>query len=144
MAAERDTIDRYLAAYLADRVGNEFSARISGVARFGAFARLDETGADGLIPIRSIGAEFFHYDADTQSLRGSDTGFTLSMGQRVVVRLAEAVPITGGIGLELLSVEDEAVPVGRRQGKSRPVRRKIAAKRAKSAKLKKKAKRKRV
>lgn len=144
MAAERDTIDRYLAAFLSDRVGNEFSARISGVARFGAFARLDETGADGLIPIRTIGAEFFHFDAETQSLRGSDTGFTLTMGQRVTVRLAEAVPITGGIGLELLSVEDEAVPSGQRRGKSRPVRRKIAAKRTKTAKLKKKVKRKRV
>ncbi|ABV91764.1 ribonuclease R [Dinoroseobacter shibae DFL 12 = DSM 16493] len=144
MAAERDTIDRYLAAYLADRVGNEFSARISGVARFGAFARLDETGADGLIPIRTIGAEFFHFDADAQALVGSDTGFRLAMGQRVTVRLAEAVPVTGGIGLELLAVEDETVPTGRRRGKSRPVRRKIAAKKAKAGKLKKKLKRKRV
>ncbi|MDJ0858129.1 MAG: ribonuclease R [Dinoroseobacter sp.] len=142
MVAERDTIDRYLASYLQDRVGNEFAARISGVTRFGAFAKLDETGADGLIPIRSIGAEYFHYSAEEQSLTGSETGFTLRMGQRVVVRLAEAVPVTGGLMLELLSVEDTAVPVGPRR-KSRPVRRKIAANKAKKAKLKKKLKRKR-
>src|SRR5690606_37523377 len=60
MAAERDTTDRYLAAYLADRVGAEFTGRISGVQRFGAFVRLDETGADGLLPIREIGREYFH------------------------------------------------------------------------------------
>jgi ribonuclease R len=48
MAAERDTTDRYLAAFLSDRVGATFTGRISGIARFGAFVKLDETGADGL------------------------------------------------------------------------------------------------
>ncbi len=66
MAAERDTTDRYLAAYLSERVGNEFPGRISGIARFGAFVKLDETGADGLIPIRTLGREFFRHDADAQ------------------------------------------------------------------------------
>jgi ribonuclease R len=68
MAAERDTNDRYLAAYLSDRVGAEFSGRISGVQRFGLFVRLDETGADGLIPIRALGREYFHYDEGSQTL----------------------------------------------------------------------------
>lgn len=113
MAAERDTTDRYLASWLSDRVGAEFTGRISGVQRFGLFVRLDESGADGLIPIREIGREFFHFDPDSQTLMGADTGLTLGIGQRVTVRLAEAVPVTGGLTLELLSVDDKGLPSGR-------------------------------
>jgi ribonuclease R len=121
MAAERDTTDRYLAAYLADRVGAEFSGRISGVQRFGLFVRLDETGADGLIPIRAVGHEFFHYDEGSQTLTGSETGVTLGIGQKVMVRLAEAVPVTGGLILDLLSVEGATLkPAGRKSGKYQP------------------------
>lgn len=116
MAAERDTTDRYLAAYLADRVGSEFAGRISGVQRFGAFVKLDETGADGLIPVRSIGREFFHYDRDAQTLVGSDSGVAIGVGQRVTVRLAEAIPMTGGLMLELLELEGSPLPAGRRHG----------------------------
>ncbi len=108
MVAERDTTDRYLAAFLSDRIGAELTGRISGIQRFGAFVKLDETGADGLIPVRSLGSEFFHFDADDQTLRGSDTGFTLGLGQRVTVRLAEAVPVTGGLMLELLEADGKA------------------------------------
>jgi ribonuclease R len=113
MAAERDTTDRYLAAWLSDRVGAEFAGRISGVQRFGLFVRLDESGADGLIPIREIGREFFHYDPDSQTLMGADTGLTLGIGQRVTVRLTEAVPVTGGLLLELVAIEDKGLPSGR-------------------------------
>ncbi len=113
MMAERETTDRYLAAYLADRVGAEFAGRISGVQRFGLFVKMDETGADGLVPIRSVGREFFHYDPDAQTLLGADTGTTLSIGQRVTVRLTEADPVTGGLMLELLQVEGAAMPGGR-------------------------------
>ncbi|MBL9046137.1 MAG: ribonuclease R [Tabrizicola sp.] len=116
MAAERDTNDRYLAAYLADRVGAEFAGRISGVQRFGVFVRLDETGADGLIPVRALGREFFHFDEGSQTLMGSETGLTLGIGQKVMVRLSEAVPVTGGLILELLSVEGATVRVPRRKG----------------------------
>ena len=59
MVAERDTTDRYLASFMAERIGNEFSGRISGVARFGVFVKLDETGADGLVPIHSLGVRIF-------------------------------------------------------------------------------------
>ncbi len=113
MMAERDTSDRYLAAYLADRVGAEFEGRISGVQRFGLFVKLDETGADGLVPIRSIGREFFHYDDVTQTLTGSDTGVVIGLGQRVTVRLAEAVPMTGGLMLDLLMLDGQTLPTGR-------------------------------
>ena len=143
MLAERDTTDRYLAAYLSDRVGSEFTGRISGVQRFGLFVKLDETGADGLVPIRSIGREFFHYDQDSQTLMGADTGVTLGIGQRVTVRLAEAIPMTGGLLLDLLSLDDKPLPQGRsgRPGRYQP--RKPAKAAAKADKLKRKVIRKR-
>jgi len=149
MMAERDTTDRYLASYLSERVGNEFSGRISGVARFGAFVKLDETGADGLLPMRSLGREYFHFDQDAGTLMGSDTGMIISVGQRVTVRLSEAVPVTGGIALELLTLEGDALPKGgqgaRRgrggpAGRTNPKRKGVKAKR-KADKVKRKVKR---
>ena len=116
MAAERDTIDRYLAAYLSDRVGQTFTGRVSGVQKFGLFVKLDETGADGLIPIREVGREFFYFDADRQVLTGSDTGLTIGIGARVTVRLAEAVPVTGGLMLQLLEIEGGALPAPAKKG----------------------------
>jgi len=137
MAAERDTTDRYLAAFLADRVGAEFSGRISGVQRFGLFVKLDETGADGLIPIRSFGREFFHYDQASQTLTGSDSGVVIGIGQRVLVRLAEAVPVTGGLMLDLLTLEDRALPTGRPMKPGRPAPRRPGADAAKRRVLRK-------
>ncbi|MGJ8618559.1 MAG: ribonuclease R, partial [Sulfitobacter sp.] len=138
MVAERDTTDRYLAAFLSERVGNEFTGRISGIARFGAFVKLDETGADGLLPMRSLGREYFHHDAEEQTLRGSDTGMTISIGQRVTVRLAEAVPVTGGIALELLEIEDQKVKQGGRNPAGRNPRRKGSNAKRKKDKIKRK------
>jgi ribonuclease R len=130
MAAERDTVDRYLAAYLSDRVGATFTGRVSGVQRFGLFVKLDETGADGLIPIRDVGREFFHFDADSQTIMGADTGLTIGIGAKVTVRLAEAVPVTGGLRLELLEIDARPLPAGRHaRGKGRPVSRGAAPKR---------------
>ncbi|OHC43688.1 MAG: ribonuclease R [Rhodobacteraceae bacterium GWE1_64_9] len=130
MAAERDTVDRYLAAYLSDRVGQTFTGRVSGVQKFGLFVKLDETGADGLIPIREVGREFFYFDADSQQLTGSDTGLTIGLGARVTVRLAEAVPVTGGLTLQLLEIEGGALPApskkGGRYAPRKPVRAAIA------------------
>ena len=120
MMAERDTNDRYLAAYLSDRIGAEFGGRISGIAKFGVFVKLDETGADGLVPIRNLGNEYFHFDRDAGTLMGADTGVIIGLGQRVRVRLTEAAPVTGGIGLEILEIENEAMPKGR--GSTRPAR----------------------
>jgi len=140
MMAERDTTDRYLAAYLSERVGNEFTGRISGIARFGAFVKMDETGADGLVPVRSLGREFFHFDRDAGTLMGADTGFTIAIGQRVTVRLAQASPVTGGLELELLSVEDKAPPAGGGLGRGRgkPPRRKVARAKQKADKTRRK------
>ena len=143
MAAERDTTDRYLAAYLSDRVGAEFAGRISGVQRFGVFVKLDETGADGLIPIRDLGREFFHYDQDSQSLRGADTGMTIGIGQRVTVRLAEATPMTGGLVLELLTIDGGTVPQGRGPKRGGYSPRKPGKFAARDSKIKRKVERKR-
>ncbi len=143
MEAERDTTDRYLAAYLSDRVGTELAGRISGVQRFGAFVRLDETGADGLLPIREIGREYFHYDRDEQTLTGSDTGTTIGIGQRVLVRLTEAVPVTGGLMLELLELDGATLPRGPSKARRGGPKRKLVRSKKKAAKAKKKVARKR-
>lgn len=142
MMAERDTTDRYLAAFLSERVGNEFGGRISGIAKFGAFVKLDETGADGLIPVRTLGREYFHFDREAGTLMGSDTGFTIGIGQRVTVRLAQATPVTGGLELELLTVEDKALPKGQSPAGRSPRRKAVRGKR-KSDKTKRKVARKR-
>jgi ribonuclease R len=142
MVAERDTVDRYLAAYLSERMGNEFDGRISGVAKFGVFVRIDDSGADGIIPIRSLGREFFQYDAGANTLIGSDTGLTLTLGMRVTVRLTEAEPIAGGIAFELLSVNDTALPKGPRKF-SKSSKKKMALAKKKDAKVKRKVQRRR-
>jgi len=143
MIAERDTNDRYLAAYLSERVGNEFAGRISGVQRFGLFVRLDETGADGLVPVRSIGREYYRYDTEAQTLMGADTGVELSIGQRVSVRLSEAVPVTGGLLLELLELNGKPLPSGPKRGGGGPARRKAVNSKRKAAKTARKVVRKR-
>ena len=130
MLAERETADRYLAAYLADRVGAEFSGRVAGVSRAGLFVRLDETGADGLVPISRIGREYFHHDREGQTLMGAESGQVIGLGQRVRVRLQEAAPVTGGLRLELLEVEGEGVsptPRPKTQSRGRPARAKTGS-----------------
>lgn len=108
MAAERDATDRYVAAFLADRVGAEFEGRITGVTRFGLFIRLDETGADGLVPVSTLGGEFFVHDDKAHALVGERTGRRWPLGMRVQVELKEATPITGGLVFGMLS---EPMPV---------------------------------
>ncbi|EAQ25711.1 ribonuclease R [Roseovarius sp. 217] len=143
MMAERDTNDRYLAAFLSERLGEEFTGRISGIAKFGAFVKLDETGADGLIPVRSLGREYFHFDRDAGTLMGSDTGLTIGLGQRVTVKLAEAAPVTGGIALELVSIEGTTMPRGPQGSRGKPPKRKLGSAKRKAAVEKRKVERKR-
>jgi len=105
MLAERDTNDRYLAAYLSERMGQEFDGQISGIARFGVFVKLSETGADGLVPISTLGDEYFRHDAEKGQLRGEKSGMTITLGQKVRAKLTEAAPVTGGLMLEILELE---------------------------------------
>ena len=108
MAAERDATDRYVAAYLEEKVGAEFEGRITGVTRFGLFIRLEETGADGLVPVSSLGGEYFHHDDRAHALVGERSGARWPLGKKVQVRLSEATPITGGLLFEMLSDPDPA------------------------------------
>jgi ribonuclease R len=122
MKAERETADRLIAHHLADRIGASFQGRISGVTRAGLFVKLDDTGADGLIPIRTLGTEYFNYDEARHALVGSRSGAMHRLGDVVDVRLVEAQPIAGALRFELLS-EGQVLPRGRKRehiGRSPP------------------------
>jgi ribonuclease R len=95
--AERDAIDRYLAAFMADKVGAVFAARISGVTRFGLFVTIAESGASGLVPLASLPDDFWMHDDTTHTLSGRRTRLVFRLAQDVEVRLAEASPVTGGL-----------------------------------------------
>jgi ribonuclease R len=95
--AEREAIDRYLAAYMADKIGAAFPARISGVTRFGLFVTVHGNGATGLIPISSLPDDYWVHDEASQSLTGRKTRQVFRLTQDVNVRLAEASPVTGGL-----------------------------------------------
>ncbi len=141
MMAERDTTDRYLAAFLSDRIGAEFTGRISGIAKFGVFVKLDETGADGLVPISTLGREYFHFDREQGTLMGADTGRVIAIGMRARVKLIEAAPVTGGIAFEMLEIEEERYESApsRRGGTGRGRGKRGAAPKRKPAKAAKKA-----
>lgn len=114
MKAERETADRLIAHFLADRIGATFQGRISGVTRAGLFVKLSDTGADGLIPIRTLGAEYFNYDEARHALVGSRSGAMHRLGDVVDVRLVEAAPVAGALRFELLS-EGQVAPRGRKR-----------------------------
>jgi ribonuclease R len=128
MEAERDTLDRYVAAYLSERVGEVMRTRITGVAKFGFFAQVDGLGGDGLVPVSTLGDERFVYDEDARVLEGIETGTRYVAGQRLDLRLVEANPITGSLRFELPFGEGSDKPTrprvdrvrtGRRVGQSR-------------------------
>jgi ribonuclease R len=123
MAAERDSTDRYVAAYMEDRVGATFEARVTGVTRFGLFVRLLEQGAEGLLPIRALSGGFLRHDEKRQALVG-DRGEIWKMGDAVTVKLAEAAPLTGGLRFTL--AEGGGAGSGSRRGpgkgRGRPAR----------------------
>ncbi len=119
MKAERETADRLIAHFLADRIGATFQGRISGVTRAGLFVRLTETGADGLIPIRTLGTEYFNYDETRHALVGSRSGAMHRLGDVVDVRLVEAAPVAGALRFELLS-EGKLPQRGRKQRAAAP------------------------
>ncbi|MGQ3297830.1 ribonuclease R [Reyranella sp.] len=104
VAAERGAMDRYVAAFMAGHVGAVFPGRVNGVTRFGLFATLEGTGADGLIPIRSLGQEFFRHDEGRQVLIGERTGETFGLGDRLQLKLIEADLATGGLLFEIVDV----------------------------------------
>ena len=103
MAAERETVDRLVAAHLADRVGALFEARIAGVTRVGLFVKLSDTGADGFVPAGTLGDDYFRYEEATRSLVGTRSRMAYRLGDAVQVRLVEAVPFAGALRFEIVS-----------------------------------------
>jgi ribonuclease R len=101
MDAERETVDRYVAAYLADRVGQLVECRVTGIQSFGLFATVEDLGGDGLLFARDLGNEYFRYDEGAKLLVGEESGETFRIGQRLTLRLAEANPVTGALRFEL-------------------------------------------
>lgn len=129
MEAERETLDRYVAAYLSEHTGKVLKTRITGVAKFGFFAQVDGLGGDGLVPVSTLGAERFVFDEGARVLEGLETGTRYHVGQRLELRLVEANPITGALRFELPFGEGDLadtprprtdrVRLGRRAGQSR-------------------------
>lgn len=103
MAAERETIDRLICGFLADKVGDVFQAKISGLTRAGLFVKLADTGADGFVPAATIGGDFYRYEEGLQALVGARTGQTFRLGDPVVVTLVEVAPMAGALRFELMS-----------------------------------------
>lgn len=120
MAAERDATDRYLAAFLSERIGAIFEGRITSVAGFGVFVRLDETMGDGLVPVSHLGDEYFFLDEAARTLIGTQSGDRWQLGMKVRVRLLEAAPITGGLMFDMISEPKKGpIPKGRNLGMQR-------------------------
>jgi ribonuclease R len=109
MEAERDTIDRYVAAWLSARVGEVFDTRITGVQGFGFFATIVGLGGDGLVPISTLGGEYFRHDEAAQALVGTDSGTTYASGDRLKLKLAEANPLTGALKFVLPDADARAI-----------------------------------
>jgi ribonuclease R len=114
MAAERDATDRYVAAFLSERVGAVFRGRITSVTRFGLFVRLHETGGDGLVPVSALGNEYFHHDEASHVLIGGSSGDRWELGAQVEVRLVEAVPVTGGLMFDMVTDPKPGSPPARK------------------------------
>jgi len=111
MAAERDTINRLIAHHLATRIGDEFDGQVSGVTKSGLFISLPQFGADGFIPVSTLGRDYFVYDEAHQALTGDKTGLGYQLGDSVSVKLVEAVPLAGALRFEILS-EGKKMPTG--------------------------------
>ncbi|MBL8550185.1 MAG: ribonuclease R [Hyphomonadaceae bacterium] len=119
MAAERDATSRYIASFLADRVGASFTGKVSGVTRFGLFIRLEETQADGLAPISTLGRERWHHDEAAHALVGEESGRRYPLGMKIEVRLEEAAPVSGGLIFTVLAEPLPPAPGFKRARRSR-------------------------
>ncbi len=119
MKAERETIDRYVAAYLSEQVGQIVETRITGVQNFGFFAQVVGLGGDGLVPVSTLGDEYFRWDEAAQTLTGEGSGTTYASGQRIALRLVEANPLTGALAFALPDAPPGASRSPRRDGKGR-------------------------
>nr|WP_274630663.1 ribonuclease R [Mesorhizobium shangrilense] len=113
MAAERDTVDRLVAAYLSERVDETFEARISGVTKAGLFVKLPHFGADGFIPVSSLDGDYYIYDEAAHALFGERTRKGYQLADSVEVRLVEVAPLAGAMRFEMLT-EPKPLPGSKR------------------------------
>ncbi len=135
MKAERDTKDRLIALWLADRIGARFAGHIRGVTRAGLFVELDETGADGFVPISTLGTDFFEFEETHHRLVGRASGETFQLGMPVEVKLLEALPFAGSLRFEMESTGTTTARTGRaRKGGRRRVEKARRPKRGKGRK----------
>lgn len=103
MAAERDTVDRLVAAHLSGRIGEVFEGRVAGVTKAGLFVKLPEYAADGFVPVSTLGDDYYIYDETSQALAGEKTGRGYRLADPVEIRLAEVVPLAGSMRFEMLT-----------------------------------------
>jgi ribonuclease R len=137
MEAERETIDRYVASFLSERVGTVLETRITGVANFGFFATVEGIGGDGLVPVSTLGEDYFRYDEAARILEGEHSGQRYASGMVIPLRLAEADPVSGSLRFELPEggsaprrpVRDGRRPVIGRRGRPPGIRHKGGKKR---------------
>ncbi len=115
MEAERDTIDRYVASFLSERVGQIMEVRITGVTNFGFFATVEGIGGDGLMPVRDLGGEYFRFDEAARTLVGEDSGDVYAQGQMLDLKLAEANPVSGALRFEMPEGKGAAGPARARK-----------------------------
>jgi len=106
-AAERAALDRYRVRLCAGLIGQVVSARVSGVARFGLFVRMAESGTDGLVPLSNLPIGSYHFDPKRQRLSARHGRRSFGLGDAVTVRLVEADPIGGRL---LFRLEDDTAP----------------------------------
>jgi ribonuclease R len=118
MAAERETVDRLIAAHLSKQTGAIFKGRIGGVVSAGLFVKLDDSGTDGFVPVTTLGRDYFVYDKTRHALIGERSGDTYQLGDRLEVKLVEATPVSGGMRFEVVSDAREGKPVARRSVKT--------------------------
>ncbi|KAB2688551.1 ribonuclease R [Brucella pseudogrignonensis] len=113
MLAERETVDRLIAHFLAAHLGDEYEGRVTGVTKAGLFVSLATYGADGLVPISTLGNEYYLYDEANHALAGEKSGKGFRLGDNVTVRLVEALPVAGALRFEMVS-EPHSLPMSTR------------------------------
>jgi ribonuclease R len=126
MAAERDTVDRLIAEHLSSRLEESFQARISGVTKSGLFVQLPQFGADGFIPISTLGSDYYIFDESARALFGEKSKRGYQLADTVDVKLVEVLPLAGAMRFEMLS-EPKPLP-GSRQSYHKASRAKDRAK----------------
>ena len=117
MAVEREVQSRLITGFIAERIGAEFKAQITGITRFGIFVRLNDTGAEGLIPIGTLPGDWYNVDKSGLKMTEERTGTYFYLGESIKVKLEEALPITGSLKFAIVTKNMAAYRSGRRNSR---------------------------